>query len=122
MRLGLLGAGHWMYLIGLNLDAPRRERDVGGRRHRAAPLTHKAFCARHASSRPSIPWKGGSPQSIRRCREDDSHGAALSDRPFAGFRARTELRRLFARGFESKPNPAARVSLTVYDGDGKLRA
>jgi ABC-type branched-subunit amino acid transport system substrate-binding protein len=86
-------------------------------------LAHRAFCARHGIQ-PTFhsmeAWIGASLfiEAMKRTRSTQPSEIArsLSSTPevdFGGY---------FARWYESRPNPTARVSLTVYDRDGKLRA
>jgi branched-chain amino acid transport system substrate-binding protein len=84
---------------------------------------HRAFCARHRIQ-PTFhtmeAWIGAGllVEAIRttRATQPSEIARTLTAAPefdFGGF---------FARWYESRPNPSPRVSLTVYDRDGKLRA
>lgn len=83
---------------------------------------HRAFCARHGIS-PSLhsmeAWLGvalfiEATKSIRSAQPSEIAKAlrVAPERDFGGY---------VARWYESRPSPIARVSLTVYDRDGRLR-
>lgn len=84
---------------------------------------HRAFCARHGIQ-PTFhtmeAWIGAGlfieAVKATRATQPSEIARALANAPefnFGGY---------FARWYESRPNPLNRVSLTVYDRDGKLRA
>jgi ABC-type branched-subunit amino acid transport system substrate-binding protein len=84
---------------------------------------HRAFCSRHGIE-PTFhtmeAWIGAGlfieAVKATRATQPTEIARALANAPefnFGGY---------FARWYESRPNPLTRVSLTVYDRDGKLRA
>jgi branched-chain amino acid transport system substrate-binding protein len=89
----------------------------------AVARTHRVFCARHGIQ-PTFhtmeAWIGASLfiEAVKRTGATQAAEIArsLTSAPefdFGGY---------FARWYRSRPNPVARVSLTVYDRDGRLRA